>query len=187
MEQDPSQLTSFERPKGVPGDFREHLDLMSELMVLAFKLDMTRVTSFMWSNEGSNRSYPFLEVPEGHHQLSHHKGDEAMIEKIRRIDQFHVERFARFVERLAAEPEGDGTLLDNSMIVFGSAIGDGNRHNHDDLPILLAGGGGGTLSPGRHIAHESNTPLCNLYASLLGRMGVPAEGFGDSTGTLTDL
>jgi hypothetical protein len=187
MEQDPSQLTSFERPEGVPGDFREHLDLMSELMVLAFKLDMTRVSSFMWSNEGSNRSYPFLDVPEGHHQLSHHKGDASMVEKIRRIDTFHVERFARFVERLAAEPEGDGTLLDNSMIVFGSAIGDGNRHNHDDLPILLAGGGGGTLSPGRHIAHESNTPLCNLYASLLGRMGVPAEGFGDSTGTLADL
>lgn len=187
MEQDPSQLISFERPSGIPGDFREHLDLMSELMVLAFKLDMTRVSSFMWSNEGSNRSYPFLEIPEGHHQLSHHKGDASKIEKIRRIDQFHVEQFARFVERLAAEPEGEGTLLDNSMVVFGSAIGDGNRHNHDDLPILLAGGGGGTLSPGRHIAHEPDTPLCNLYTSLLDRMDVPSGSFGDSTGKLDDL
>ena len=187
MEQDPSQLTSFERPAGIPGDYREHLDVMSELMILAFKLDQTRVASFMWSNEGSNRSYPFLDVAEGHHQLSHHKGDESMIEKIRRIDRFHVDRYARFVERLAAEPEGDGTMLDNCMVVFGSAIGDGNRHNHDDLPILLAGRGGGSLTPGRHLSCKPGTPLCNLYASLLDRMDVPVDRFGDSTGRLAEL
>lgn len=187
MEQDPSQLTTFERPEGVPGDYREHLDVMSELMILAFKLDQTRVSSFMWSNEGSNRSFPFLEIPEGHHQLSHHKGDESMIEKIRRIDRFHVDQYARFIERLAAEPEGDGTMLDNCMVVFGSAIGDGNRHNHDDLPILLAGGGGGTLNPGHHLSYENGTPLCNLYSSLLDRFGVSGDGFGDSTGQLAGL
>lgn len=187
VEQDPSQLTTFERPEGIPGDYREHLDLMSELMILAFKLDLTRVSTFMWSNEGSNRSFPFLEVPEGHHQLSHHKGDESMIEKIRRIDRFHVEAYAKFIERLASEPEGDGTLLDNCMVVYGSAIGDGNRHNHDDLPILLAGRGGGTLSPGRHVVHEKDTPLCNLYVSLLDRMNIPVDTIGDSTGRLMNL
>ena len=187
MEQDPAQLTTFERPEGIPGDYREHLDVMSKLMILAFKLDQTRVASFMWANEGSNRSFPFLDVAEGHHQLSHHKGDESMIEKIRRIDRFNVGRFARFVDRLASEPEGDGTLLDNCMVVYGSAIGDGNRHNHDDLPILLAGGGGGTLDPGRHVSFESGTPLCNLYTSLLDRMDVPVDRFGDSTGRLSGL
>ncbi|MEE2718364.1 MAG: DUF1552 domain-containing protein [Planctomycetota bacterium] len=187
MEQDPAQLTTFERPEGIPGDYREHLDVMSELMILAFKLDQTRVASFMWANEGSNRSFPFLDVAEGHHQLSHHKGDQTMIDKIRRIDRFNVGRFARFVDRLASEPEGDGTLLDNCMVVYGSAIGDGNRHNHDDLPVLLAGGGGGTLAPGRHLAFESGTPLCNLYTSLLDRMDVPVDRFGDSTGRLSGL
>lgn len=187
MEQDPAQLVSFERPDGIPGDFRAHLDLMSELMILAFKLDMTRVTSFMWSNEGSNRPYPFLDVPEGHHQLSHHKGDQDMVDKIRRIDRFHVDQFANFVQRLASEQEGEGSMLDNCMVVYGSAIGDGNRHNHDDLPVLLAGGGGGTLSPGRHINYEANTPLCNLYTALLDRMDVPVDTFGDSTGRLSGI
>ena len=187
MEQDPAQLVSFERPEGIPGDFRDHLDLMSDLMVLAFKLDMTRVSSFMWSNEGSNRPYPFLDVPEGHHQLSHHKGDGNMVDKIRRIDRFHVDQFANFVQKLASEQEGDGTMLDNCMVVYGSAISDGNRHNHDDLPVLLAGGGGGTLSPGRHISYEADTPLCNLYTSLLDRMDVPVDVFGDSTGRLPGI
>lgn len=187
VEQDPLQLTSFERPEGIPGDYREHLDIMSELMVLAFKLDLTRVSSFMWANEGSNRSYPFIDVAEGHHQLSHHKGDESMIEKIRRIDRFNVDRFAMFVERLAEEREGDGSLLDNCMVVYGSAIGDGNRHNHDDLPIILAGRGGGTLTPGTHQQFETGTPLCNLYTSLLDRMGAPVDSFGDSTGRLQGI
>ena len=181
MEQDPAQLTTFERPEGIPGDYREHLDVMSELMILAFKLDQTR-----GKLHGPTRVRTVLpRRGRGHHQLSSQGRPDDRQDPS--IDRFNVGRFARFVDRLASEPEGDGTLLDNCMVVYGSAIGDGNRHNHDDLPVLLAGGGGGTLDPGRHVAFESGTPLCNLYTSLLDRMDVPVDRFGDSTGRLSGL
>jgi hypothetical protein len=139
------------------------------------------------ANEGSNRSYPFIEVPEGHHDLSHHGGDAKKLAKIQKINRFHITQFAHLIGRLQAIKEGEGTLLDNCMIVYGSGIGDGNRHNHDDLPILLAGRGAGSLKSGRHIKYERGTPLNNLYLSLLDRVGVKREMLGDSTGRLANL
>jgi hypothetical protein len=149
--------------------------------------DVTRVATFVYANEGSNRPYRFLEVPEGHHDLSHHGRNPEKMAKIQKINQFHMAQFAYFLTKLKNVQEGDGTLLDNSMVLYGSGNGDGNRHNHDNLPILLVGKGGGTLKTGRHVEYPQDTPLCNLYLSMLDRMGVHEEQFGDSTGRLTDL
>jgi len=177
----------FKKPDGIPQDYQEHIRLMADLMVLAFQGDVTRVSTFMFANEGSNRSYSFLKVPEGHHDLSHHGGDPKKHEKIKTINRFHIEQFAYLLGKLKAIPEGNGTLLDNLMLVYGSGIGDGNRHNHNDLPILVAGKGGGTIETGRHLKYAKNTPLNNLYLSLLDRMGTPVESLGDSKGRLTNL
>jgi hypothetical protein len=171
-------------PAGIPKDYGEHIRLMGDLMVLAFQTDVTRVSTFVLANEGSNKSYAFIEVPEGHHDLSHHGNDAAKHEKIKKINRFHIEQFSYLLGRLKSIPEGDGSLLDRCQIVYGSGIGDGNAHNHDNLPVLLAGRGAGTLTPGRHIKYENGTPLNNLYLSLLERMGVPAEHMGDSTGKI---
>lgn len=184
--QDPATL-GVKTPEGVPADYEAHLRLLADVLVLAWRTDTTRVSTFVFANEGSNRSYAFMDVPEGHHDLSHHGNDAAKQEKIRRINRFHVTQLAYFLDALAAVREGEGTLLDHSMIVYGSGIGDGNRHNHDDLPVLLAGGGGGTLQPGRHIRVEPRTPMTNLYLSLLDRIGVHAERLGDSTGRLAGV
>ena len=177
----------FTPPAGIPRDYAEHIRIMEDLMVLAFQGDVTRVSTMVMANEGSNRSYAFLEVPEGHHDLSHHGGDKKKLAKIQKINQFHITQFAHLLERLKGIKEGDGTLLDHCMIVYGSGIGDGNRHNHDDLPILLAGRGAGSIKPGRHVKYESGTPLNNLYLSLLDRMGVKRELLGDSNGRLSNL
>ena len=174
-------------PAGIPRKVSEHIDLMYDMMLLAFRTDATRISTMMIGTGGSNRSIPEIGVKEGHHELSHHRGEEAMVEKIRRIDKFYVERFARFIDQLARTPEGEGSLLDNCMIMYGSGIGDGNRHNHEDLPILLAGRGGGTIDTGRLIEYPKETPLCNLYVSLLERMGCDVAEFGDSTGPLAQL
>ena len=179
--------TTLVRPAGRPSDFGEHVRLLSDLMVVAFQGDVTRVSTFLLANEGSNRSYAQVGVPEGHHGISHHGGDEGAQEKIAKIDRYHVTLLAAFLERLASVPEGDGTLLDHTMVVFGSGIGDGNRHNHDELPILLAGGGGGTVRGGRHLRLPHGTPLANLYLALAARMGVELPSFGDSTGVLEGL
>jgi hypothetical protein len=162
--------------------FEEHIRLMFDMLTLAFQTDSTRVSTFIIGHEGSNRPYPFMGVNDGHHDLSHHMNKPETIEKITQINTFHVRQFAYFLEKLKAVKEGDGTLLDNSMIVYGSGIGDGNRHNHDDLPILLAGRGGGTITPGRHIKADHRTPLNNLFLSMLDRAGAPTDRFGDSTG-----
>jgi hypothetical protein len=179
--------TQLARPAGIPADYREHLRLMSDLLVLAFQTDATRIATFVYGNDGSNRSYRTLGVPEGHHDLSHHGGDAARCEKLKSINRFHVAQFAYLLERLKSIPERDGTLLDNCMIVYGSGISDGDRHNHEDLPILLAGRGGGRLRPGRHLAYQRETPLTNLHVGLLERLGCPVVSFGDSTGTLSGL
>jgi hypothetical protein len=139
------------------------------------------------ANEGSNRGYRFIGVSDGHHDLSHHKGDAEKLAKIRLINRFHTEQFARFIGNLAAIREGERSLLDNSMILFASGFRDGNRHDPHNLPVVLAGKAGGTLTPGRHLVYEKNTPLCNLYQSMLGRMGTPVEKLADSTGELSDL
>jgi len=177
------------RPSDAPKDFAEHVTLMGDLVALAFQGDVTRVCSFLVANEGSNRSYASIGVPEGHHGISHHGGDPRAQGKIARINRHHVELFARLVTRLAAMSEGDGTVLDHCAILYGSGIGDGNRHNHDDLPLVLVGGGNGTLRTGLHARHARGTPVSNLYLSLLDRIGAgnavaPRASFGDSTGRL---
>ena len=162
--------------------FEEHVRLMFDMLALAFQTDSTRIGTFIVSHEGSNRTYPFIGVNDGHHNLSHHFGNAQNIEKITQINTFHARQFAYFLERLKSIPEGDGTLLDNCMIMYGSGLGDGNAHNHNNLPILLAGRGGGTISPGRHIKAPKDTPLNNLFCSMLDRVGAPVDRFGDSTG-----
>lgn len=180
-------LPAADKPTGVPPGYEEHLRLMFDLLVLAFQTDSTRIATFILAHDGSNRPYPFLGVRDGHHDLSHHGNDPEKKKKIARINRFHVEQFARFLGRLQATREGDGTLLDQCMIVYGGAISDGNRHNHDDLPVLLAGRGGGSLETGRHVRYPRNTPMANLYLSLLDRFGTPVERLGDSTGPLAQL
>jgi len=179
--------SEFAKPTGVPKGLEEHIRLMLDMVVLAFQADLTRVVTFMFANEGSNRSYPFLEVPEGHHDLSHHGGDKKKHEKLQRINTFHVRQLAYFLSKLKSIPEGEGSLLDSAMIVHGSGIGDGNRHNHNDLPVLLAGGGAGTILPGRHLVYPKDTPLNNLYLSILDRMESSTDQLGDSSGRLAYL
>jgi hypothetical protein len=179
-----SRLT---RPTGVPQDFAEHARLMGDLVALAFQADLTRVATFALGNDGSNRSFREVGVSEGHHDLSHHGGDPEKQAKLRRINRFHVEQFAHLLGRLKATKEGGGTLLDNCLVVYGSGIRDGDRHDHDDLPVLLAGRGGGKVRPGRHVRYSGGTPLTNLYLALLDCVGVESVAFGDSTGKLPSL
>ena len=174
-------------PQGVPGDYAEHLRLMCDMLVLAFQADVTRICTFVLANEGSNKNYPSLGVREGHHELSHHGHDAEKIRKVREINKFHVAQLAYLLQKLKSIREGDGTLLDHCMIAYGSGNSDGDRHNHDDLPVLLAGRGGGTIKTGRHIRVGKETPVANLWCSMLDRMDVRIPFVGDSTGTLTAL
>ncbi|MDG2220575.1 MAG: DUF1552 domain-containing protein [Rubripirellula sp.] len=175
-------------PRGTPSDYGEHIRLMCDMMVLAFQTDRTRIATFMFADAGSNRSYRHIDVSEGHHDLSHHRGDAAKHVKLQKINQFHVSQVAYLLERLKATPDVmGGSLLDQSMICYGSAISDGNRHNNENLPLLLAGGGGGTLDSGRHIRVAPETPVCNLFMSMLDRFGTPVDFVGDSTGRLSGL
>jgi Protein of unknown function (DUF1552) len=177
----------YPRPLGIPADYQEHLRLMADLLVLAFQCDLTRIVTFVLANDGSNRSYRTVGVSDGHHDLSHHGGDTAKQEKIQKINQFHTAQLAYLLQKLKAIPEGTGSLLDHSMILYGSGISDGNAHSHDDLPILLAGKAKGTITTGRHVRVPKETPLTNLYVSMLDRIGAKVDGFGDSTGRLTAL
>lgn len=174
-------------PDGIPKDLDEHMQLMFDLLAIAFQTDATRVASYMLANEGSNRSYPMIGVNDGHHHLSHHQNNQDWIRQLQQIDQYFVTQLARFCEKLDSIREGDGTLLDHSLVLFGCAIGDGNAHSHHDLPIVLAGGGCGTVKTGRHIVVPSETPLNNLFLSMLDRVGVKVDSFGDSTGRLSQL
>jgi hypothetical protein len=183
---DPAGQPNITVPAGVPADYAEHLRIMFDLMALAFQSDQTRIATMMLANDGSNRAYNQIGVREGHHDLSHHGRNKEKLEKIGKINQFHMQQFAYFLKRLKTVKEGEGNLLDNSMILYGSGIGDGDRHNHDDLPIVLAGRGGGTLKPGEHVKYKRDTPLANLYVSLLERMEVQVDEFGDSDGRLLE-
>lgn len=180
-------------PDGLPAesgqllDYKEHLNLLTDMMVLAFQGDVTRVSTFMFARAGSNRNYRFIGVPDGHHELSHHQRRQEKLAKIREINRFHVEQLAYFLERLKSVKEGDGTLLDNCMVVYGSAISDGNRHNNENLPIVLAGRGGGSIDTGRHVRYSTETPMCNLFLSMLDRVGASTDSIGDSTGRLGQL
>ncbi len=182
------ELPDETRPQGVPARFEEHAKLMFDIMTLAFRTDSTRIGTFVMAHDGSNRPYPDIGVKEGHHDLSHHENNPEKKMKIAKINLLHMQLFAAWLKQLKETQEADGSnLLDNSMIVYGSAIEDGMSHAHHDLPVLLAGGGGGTLSSGRHLRYPKNTPMANLFLSLLDRMGAPAERFGDSTGRLDRL
>jgi hypothetical protein len=164
--------------------YEEHMQLMYEVMALAFQTDSTRIATFIVAHDGSNRPYPTIGIRDGHHDLSHHRNDEAKKKKLAQINRYHVTQFAKFLDRLKSIPEGDGSLLDNCVIQYGSALSNGNEHNPENLPILLAGGGGGRLATGQHIRVEERTPMTNLYRSMLDQVGVHTEKIGDSTGTL---
>ena len=183
----PEYLADFDKPEGIPSSYEEHIRLMGDMMVLAFQTDMTRIATFMLANEGSNKSYRFIGVNEGHHSLSHHQNDPVKLQKISNINEFHARQVSYILQRLKATPEGNGSLLDNCMIVYGAGISDGNRHNNENLPIIVAGGAGGAIRPGRHIRYHFETPMSNLYLSMLDRMGVNEPRFGDSTGRLPGL
>ncbi|MCO5165915.1 MAG: DUF1552 domain-containing protein [Planctomycetes bacterium] len=173
-------------PPRRPADLGEHLGLLYDLTRLALETDQTRVVTIMAGNAGSNRSYAAIGVPEGHHDLSHHGRDPAKQEKLRRINRFHVERLAGLLDGLARTPDGDGTLLDSTLVVYGSGIADGDRHDHHDLPLLLCGGGA-RVAGGRHVRYPAETPLCGLYLWLLRRAGLAADAFGDATRPLPGL
>ena len=169
-------------PAGIPASYREHIRLMCDMMVLAFQTDSTRVASLILAHDGSNRAFPEIGIPEGHHFLSHHQGKADRLEKVAQIDLFYMQEYARLLEKLDQSKEVDGrSILDNSMIVYGCGNGDGNRHNHDNLPFILAGGGGGTLSPGRYVKAGSK-PMSNVFLGMIDRFGIEGvERFGDST------
>ena len=170
------------------GNHTEHVRLMLDLMVLGFWTDSTRVSTFMFGNAVSGRNFSFLDgVKGGHHQTSHHENDKEKLEQYKRINTWHMAQLAYMLDKMKAVKEGEGNLLDNSMVLFGAGMRDGNAHNPHNLPVVLAGRGGGTLSPGRHLVYEKNTPLCNLYVSMLNRLGTPMEKFSDSTGELPGL
>lgn len=180
-------VPDYPRPAGLPAQFGEHAELLFDLMALAFQTDSTRVITFMYSNAGSNRTYPQVEVSEGHHSLSHHGNDAAKLAKISRINRYHVTLLKHFLDRLAAVQEPNGSLLDNCLVMHGSGLGDGNRHNHDDLPIALFGSGGGAFKTGRHLEFPKETPLTNMYRSMLAAAGAEVDAFGDSTGLLSEV
>jgi hypothetical protein len=173
------------KPYGVPPDFADHFRLMSDLLTLAFRADLTRVATFLITREGSNRAYREIGISDGHHPLTHHRNDPALIEKVRQINEYHTQQLAGWLAKLRATADGDSNLLDSSMIVYGSGLSDGNHHLHDDLPTLLIGRGGGYFKPGRRITFRKETPMANLHLTLMDRMGVRVEHFGDASGRLT--
>jgi hypothetical protein len=181
-----SSLPDLDRPVGVPAAYADHARLMFDLQVLALQGDVTRVITFQLARETSNRTYTEIGVPDPHHPLTHHRGNAEWIEKVTKVNALHMELFAGFIEKMKTTPDGDGTLLDHSMIVYGSGLSDGNRHTHNDLPVLMVGRGGG-FRLGSHIVYPKDTPMTNLFLTLLDRLGVQQEKLGDSTGQIEHL
>ena len=173
-----------ERPVGIPENYEEHLNLMFDLQVLAWQGDITRVISFMMGRELSQRTYAGIGVADAHHGLTHHQGNQEKIAKVVLINTYHMQMFARFLDKLRSARDGDGSLLDHSMILYGGGISDGNLHNHSPLPAILAGGGAGSLKGGRHLKYPDHTPMANLLLTMLDKSGVATENLGDSTGKL---
>jgi hypothetical protein len=180
-------MPDLDRPVGVPAAFADHAKLMFDLQVLAFQADITRVVTFQLARELNNRTYPEIGVPDPHHPTSHHGNDPEKLAKIAKINQFHVSLFAYFLEKLKATREGNGSLLDNTVYLYGSGLGNSSIHDHDNLPILVAGGAACGMKGGRHIRYEIGTPLANLHLTLLDRVGVRLDKFGDSSGKIEDL
>jgi len=172
------------KPYGVPPDFAEHFKLMSDMLAIAFQADLTRVATFLMTHEGTSRSYREIGIPDGHHPCTHHQGKPDLMEKVTQINEYHTKQVAGFLGTLKGMKEGDSNVLDNSMIVYGAGLSDGNRHLHEDLPTLLIGRGGGYFKPGRRITYRKETPMTNFHLTLMDRMGVPTEQFGDSSGPL---
>src|SRR5206468_11633809 len=180
-------LPDLDRPVGVPAAYADHARLMFDLQVLALQGDVTRVITFQLARETSNRTYPEIGVPDPHHPLSHHGNDPAKIARMAKINQFHVSLFSEFIAKLKATKEGDGTLLDNTLYLYGSGIGNPNVHDHTNLPILVAGGAATGMKGGRHIKYVTPIPLANLHLTLLDKVGVHLEKFADSNGKMDEL
>ena len=182
-----NKLPDLDRPMGVPAAYADHARLMFDLQALALQGDITRVITFQLARETSNRTYPEIGVSDPHHPLTHHNNDPEKIARVAKINQFHVSLFAEFLKKLAATPEGNGSLLDHVLYLYGSGMGNPNIHNHVDLPIIVAGGAAGKMRGGRHIRYESATPLANLHLTLLDKVGVRLDSFADSDGKIDDL
>ncbi|WP_197526892.1 DUF1552 domain-containing protein [Pirellulimonas nuda] len=180
-------LPDLDRPVGVPAEYAEHARLMFDLQRLAFQGNITRVASFQLAREASTRTYPEAGVPDPHHPVSHHGKNPEKLEKLAKINRFHVSLFAEFLEKMAATPEGDGTLLDHSLLLYGSGMGDSDAHDHTDLPILVAGGAAGNMRGGRHVTYDKHTPLSNLHLTLLNKAGANLDRFADSSGRADEL
>jgi hypothetical protein len=186
VEQQSSQeLPTFARPVGIPATFEEHYKLMVDLQALAYQADKTRVITFLVAHEQSTRPYPEIGISDPHHPLTHHSGNQEKIAKVIQINTYHAKMFSYFLEKMRSTPDGDGSLLDHLMIIYGGSISDANVHKHEDLPILLVGGGDGRIKGGRHVRYPKDTPVTNLFLAMLNNLGVPAESFGDSTGLLS--
>lgn len=180
-------ISQYEIPEQIPESYEEHARLMMDIMALAFQTDTTRIATCMMANEGSNRSYRNLDITRGHHEISHHQDNPENLRQIRDINRFHIRQFAYLIGKLKAMPEGQGSVLDNTMLLYGGSLADPNRHDHGNLPLLMAGRGGGTIQTGRHLRYASETPMCNLLLSMLDRAGAPTTRLGDSTGLLRGL
>ena len=186
-EQSDRELPLVEKPRGIPPAFADHAKLLYELQALAFQADLTRVFSFLFTRETTVRAYPEVGVSDAHHQISHLINDAEAVESVARVNAFHMSLFAAFLERLRATPDGDGNLLDNVLIVYGAGIGNANLHSHDNLPIALVGGGGGRVRGDQHLVLPRDTPLANLYVTMLDKLDVPVEQIGDSAGRIPGL
>ena len=185
--QNSRELPVVDQPVGVPSDFGEHAKLMMDLLALAYQTDLTRISTFMLAREISGRAYPEVGVSDSHHPLSHHQDEPAKLERLHKINEYHCQQFAYLVEKLAALPEGDGTMLDHTLLLYGTGISDSNTHFYDDLPIALVGGTNTGITGGRYVRYPKGTPLANLWVTILEKLGVPVEAFGDSPGPLTRL
>jgi hypothetical protein len=186
-EQSSKEMPDVVRPAGIPDAFDQHVRLLYDLQLLAYQSDLTRVITFMYGREQTGRPYPQIGIPEPHHSTTHHQNDPVKMEKCARIQRYHVDLFAEFVEKLHKTPDGDGSLLDHVIIQYGSGLSNSDRHTHNPLPVLLVGGGAGALKGGRHIVYPEHTPLTNLQLTLLNKLGVPIEKLGDSTGKFKEL
>ena len=181
------ELPALDEPPGIPASFEEHAKLMFDLQVLAYQADLTRIITFMVGHETSQRAYPEIGVPDAHHPLSHHGGDVEKVRKLIKVNQYHTQILAYYLDKLQSTPDGDGTLLDHITLLYGSGMSDGNNHNHHNLPTLLVGGGAGHLKGGRHLRYAERTPVTNLFVTLLDHLGVEVNTIGDSTGEMEHL
>lgn len=177
----------MERPYGTPPDFADHFKLMSDMLTIAFQADLTRVATFLVTHEGTSRAYREIGIDDGHHPLTHHRNQVPLMDKVARINTYHTQQFSAWMQRMKAATESEGNVLDNSMIIYGAGLSDPNAHLHENLPTVIMGNGGGFIKSGRHVVYRKETPMCNLFLSIMDRMGAPQEHFGDSTGYLNEL